>query len=58
MELPKDPMMLFSFVNMKLRDCYSSLDELCEDMNVKKESLLDTLKAVGFEYDQSQNRFW
>ncbi|MCI5744198.1 DUF4250 domain-containing protein [Phocaeicola faecicola] len=58
MELPKDPMMLFSFVNMKLRDCYSSLDELCEDLNVKKESLLDTLKAVGFEYDQSQNRFW
>ena len=50
--------MLFSFVNMKLRDCYSSLDELCEDLNVKKESLLDTLKAVGFEYDQSQNRFW
>ena len=58
MELPKDPMMFFSFVNMKLRDCYSSLDELCEDLNVKKESLLDTLKAVGFEYDQSQNRFW
>lgn len=58
MELPKDPMMLLSFVNMKLRDCYSSLDELCEDLNVKKESLLDTLKAVGFEYDQSQNRFW
>lgn len=58
MELPKDPMILFSFVNMKLRDCYSSLDELCEDMNVKKENLLDTLKAVGFEYDQSQNRFW
>lgn len=58
MELPKDPMMLFSFVNMKLRDCYSSLDELCEDMNVKKENLLDTLKAVGFEYDSSQNRFW
>ena len=58
MELPKDPMMLFIFLNMKLRDCYSSLDELCEDLNVKKESLLDTLKAVGFEYDQSQNRFW
>ena len=25
MELPEDPMMLFSMVNMKLRDCYSSL---------------------------------
>ena len=31
MELPDDPMMLFSMVNMKLRDCYSSLDELCDE---------------------------
>mgnify|MGYP000074440587 CR=1 FL=1 len=40
MELPKDPMMLFSFINTKLRDCYSSLDELCDDMNVNKETLI------------------
>ena len=31
MELPKDPMMLFSFINMKLRDYYPSLDALCAD---------------------------
>ena len=37
MELPKDPMVLFSVINMKLRDCYSSLDELCEDMDVRSE---------------------
>ena len=30
MELPEDPMMLFSVINMKLRDCYASLDELCD----------------------------
>ena len=36
MELPKDPMMLFSFINTKLRDFYPSLDALCKDMNVKK----------------------
>ena len=48
MELPKDPMMLFSVINMKLRDCYSSLDELCEDMNVDKDELVNQLKAVGF----------
>ena len=50
MELPEDPMMLFSMVNMKLRDCYSSLDELCEDMNVDKDSLIRKLNSVGFEY--------
>ena len=58
MELPKDPMMLFSFINMKLRDCYSSLDELCADMNVSKEDILNRLKEAGFEYNPSQNKFW
>ena len=36
MTLPEDPMMLFSFINMKLRDNYSSLDELCDDMHLQK----------------------
>lgn len=58
MELPKDPMMLFSVINMKLRDCYSSLDELCEDMNVNKDELVNKLKAVGFEYSAEFNKFW
>ena len=34
--LPKDPIMLLSMVNMKLRDRYASLDALCEDMDVSK----------------------
>ena len=50
MELPDDTMMLFSMVNMKLRDCYHSLDELCDDMDVDKELLVKKLKAAGFEY--------
>lgn len=51
-------MSLFSMVNMKLRDCYSSLDELCEDMNVDKDSLIRKLNSVGFEYSQENNKFW
>ena len=58
MELPKDPMMLFSVINMKLRYCYSSLDELCEDMNVGKDELVNQLKGVGFEYSVENNKFW
>ena len=57
-ELPKDPMILFSFVNMKLRDCYSSLDELCDDMNADKDELIKKLASFGFEYNQESNRFW
>ena len=41
-----------------LRDCYSSLDELCEDMNVDKDSLIRKLNSVGFEYSQENNKFW
>lgn len=58
MELPNDPMMLFSMVNMKLRDCYTSLDELCDDMDVDKETLVSKLKAAGFEYSKENNKFW
>lgn len=56
MELPKDPMMLFSFINMKLRDFYPSLDALCQDMQVSKEEIVNKLKAVGFEYNPEQNK--
>ena len=49
--------MLLSVVNMKLRDEYSSLDALCEDLNVDRQELCDKLAAVGFEYLPAQNRF-
>ena len=57
MKLPEDPMMLYSFINMKLRDFYPSLDALCEDMNVEKDVIVRTLKRVGFEYNPERNRF-
>ena len=55
--LPNDPIMLLSFVNMKLRDAYSSLDALCEDMDVSKEEIIAKLAEVGYEYDRENNRF-
>lgn len=57
MELPKDPMMLYSVVNLKLRDYYASLDALCEDLDVNRRELEETLAAVGFQYDTDGNRF-
>lgn len=56
--LPEDPFMLLSFINMKLRDCYDSLDQLCEDLNIDRYTLEEKLKSVGFEYDIKQNKFW
>lgn len=58
MSLPQDPMMLFSFVNTKLRDDYADLDALCDDMNVDRKELEDKLSQAGFEYNSAQNKFW
>mgnify|MGYP000861556757 CR=1 FL=1 len=58
MELPKDPMMLFSVINMNLRDHYSSLDALCDDMNINQTELINRLKEAGFEYSSENNKFW
>ena len=55
--LPKDPMLLLSVVNTKLRDYYSSLEALCEDLNVEQEVLINTLKGIDYEYDESRHQF-
>lgn len=57
-KLPNDVMMLFSMVNMKLRDSYRSLDELCADMDVDRQMLEQRLAQAGFEYNPATNRFW
>lgn len=55
--LPQDPMILLSYVNTKLRDDYDSLDALCEDLDLDREALEQTLAAVGFIYREEQKRF-
>lgn len=57
MALPNDPFMLLSVVNTKLRDCYSSLDALCDDMGEDKEKIISTLSSLGFEYIEELNSF-
>ena len=48
--LPRDPMLLLSVVNTKLRDYYHSLDALCDDMNVNKEEIISALKLIDYAY--------
>ena len=55
--LPKDPAMLLSVVNTKLRDEFSGLEEFCAAMNVEETVLWQTLGAVGYQYDAVQNQF-
>ena len=56
-ELPRDPMILFSVLNMKLRDFYPSLDRLCDDLDEDKQDLLDRMTSAGFHYDEARNAF-
>jgi len=55
--LPKDPALLLSVINTKLRDYYPSLDALCEDMSVKKEEVISQLEIIDYTYDKDQNQF-
>lgn len=51
-------MMLMSVINMKLRDTYDSLEQLCKDMGIDKDALVKKLADAGFEYSKENKRFW
>jgi hypothetical protein len=55
--LPKDPVILLSFVNTKLRDEFSSLDELCAALNANQAELTATLAALDYHYNAEKNQF-
>ncbi len=55
--IPKDPVMLLSFLNLKLRDFYGSLDELCEDLELDREDILNRMKQIDYTYDKERNQF-
>lgn len=57
-DLPQDPFMLMSAINMKLRDEYDSLDALCADLDIDKTELTEKLADAGFEYSEENKRFW
>lgn len=52
-----DPYMLLSIINLKLRDYYSSLDSLCEDLNIDRKELEEVLRKKDLEYVESVNQF-
>ena len=55
--IPKDPMILLSYINTQLRDNYSSLKELCQAMDLDEDQIKKTLSDIGFEYEPEQNCF-
>lgn len=55
--LPQDPIILLSYLNTKLRDFYSSLDALCDDLQVDKDDIIRSLTVIHCQYDPELNQF-
>ena len=57
MSLPKDPVMLLSVVNTKLRDYYPSLEELAKAEGIPMEEIEAKLKLINYVYEEGKNQF-
>lgn len=55
--IPNDPFLLLSFLNMKLRDFYPSLTDLCEDLGLNEQELSQKMQEIGYSYDKMRNQF-
>ena len=57
MSLPKDPVMLLSVVNTRLRDYYPTLEELTKEEGVTVEEVEKKLNSINYYYDKNRNQF-
>ncbi len=57
MTLPKDPVMLLSLINTKLRDFNSSLDDFCKENNLNEDEIKKKLEMIDYHYDEFKNKF-
>lgn len=57
MSIPKDPFILLSYINTKLRDEYPTLQELCLGLDISETELNEKLNSIGYTYNKESNRF-
>ena len=56
--LPQDPFILASCINMKLRDKeFDSLESLCKYYEKNTDEVKEYLSQFGFEYLEAQKQF-
>ncbi len=55
--MPNDPVMLLSYINLKLRDYYPSLAAFCEDTDEDMQKIVDKLRQIDYHYDETENQF-
>lgn len=55
--LPKDAVMLLSYVNLKLRDFYNSWEDMCVDMGLDGKEIEEKLAGINYHYNEENNQF-
>lgn len=55
--IPSDPEMLYSYINLKLRDEFDSLDSLCDELDIDKADIEAKLAKAGYTYKPELNKF-
>ncbi len=57
MKIPKDPYILLSFINTKLRDEFHSLEDLCKSLSIDRTELEKSLSCIQYVYTEDGNQF-
>lgn len=55
--IPKDPVMLLSYINTQLRDHYSSLEDCCLSLGINTGELTGSLASIDYYYNEEKNQF-
>lgn len=55
--IPKDPNMLLSYINLKLRDFYSDFEALCDDLDISPAETEEKLNSISYFYSRERNQF-
>lgn len=56
-DIPKDPVILLSFVNTQLRDRFPTLERFCKAFGVLEEEIKQMLESIDYKYDEELNKF-
>lgn len=56
-QIPKDPVMLLSYLNTQLRDFYPSLEDCCRSLSLDQEQITGKLAQIDYRYDPEKNQF-
>lgn len=56
MAIPKDPVILVSYLNTLLRDKYHDLDALCDGEDVSRKEIEERITSIGYAYQSETNQ--